>query len=603
VEFLLEKGADVQAKDKYGNTPFVDAVRHHHDATCKIVRETNPNATYQLKGKGVAVELCQTAWEGDLTHLKRLVLNGCNVNEADYDGRTAIHLAACEGHVKIVEFLLHCGADINAVDNFGGTALQDAVRHHHSQVQSLLREKGARLETGNTDFATKLCKAAAEGDLPTIQTLAANGVQLIQGDYDGRTCLHQAAAYEKVSILEYLFKVDPPICVNPVDRYGDTPLDDARRQNCLTARTMLEQNGGLLNGDDKLAELLGAQKEQELAKEKAIRQPLVKQLFDFSPENRAIGWLKDKLEPNLRDKSSSLLQFVQKLEWALTTIQGPGAGSVPASGNVTRTPSFEDSNTQSEPVLLTLKSGPQGPTKATPPGEVASESVGQSTSKRHSASGDQEVRVSGTQFGGLPLDDPRPERSCAPDRNAPFQRSSTSEIPGAARASEHNGVGLLAAGAQPQASKTGLWGAALSMATPQASSFGSLVVREKNRLSALEKSPYAVDKIKAAEQILHFIPDVKAQIRECMCIFESMNEDGGAPIDCKIWKMLSDEYLKKTKQLKHQLRVLTELCKLSKKLMKELSRLQKRKEKARMFAKTYRNLRPSHSMGGFGGRG
>lgn len=34
-------------------------------------------------------------------------MQGCNLQTADYDKRTALHLAACEGHLEIVQFLLN----------------------------------------------------------------------------------------------------------------------------------------------------------------------------------------------------------------------------------------------------------------------------------------------------------------------------------------------------------------------------------------------------------------------------------------------------------------------------------------------------------------
>lgn len=39
---------------------------------------------------------------------------GTDLNSVDYDGRTALHVAAAEGHDDIVEFLLDkCGVDVS----------------------------------------------------------------------------------------------------------------------------------------------------------------------------------------------------------------------------------------------------------------------------------------------------------------------------------------------------------------------------------------------------------------------------------------------------------------------------------------------------------
>ena len=48
--------------------------------------------------------LCWAASQGDLEEIKRLVANGVNLNDADYDGRTCMHLVASEGHINIVDF-------------------------------------------------------------------------------------------------------------------------------------------------------------------------------------------------------------------------------------------------------------------------------------------------------------------------------------------------------------------------------------------------------------------------------------------------------------------------------------------------------------------
>jgi ankyrin repeat protein len=53
-----------------------------------------------------AVHLLTCSFGGDLQGIKRLVDNGVEVNAQDYDNRSALHLAACEGHTHVVEYLL-----------------------------------------------------------------------------------------------------------------------------------------------------------------------------------------------------------------------------------------------------------------------------------------------------------------------------------------------------------------------------------------------------------------------------------------------------------------------------------------------------------------
>lgn len=48
---------------------------------------------------------------------ERYFLSGVDVNAVDYDGRSALHVAAAEGHTEVVRFLLeNAGADASLRD-------------------------------------------------------------------------------------------------------------------------------------------------------------------------------------------------------------------------------------------------------------------------------------------------------------------------------------------------------------------------------------------------------------------------------------------------------------------------------------------------------
>lgn len=52
-------------------------------------------------------------------------------NLADYDKRTALHLASCEGCTEIVVLLLEKGADVNSVDRWGRTVSHSSFNFIH----------------------------------------------------------------------------------------------------------------------------------------------------------------------------------------------------------------------------------------------------------------------------------------------------------------------------------------------------------------------------------------------------------------------------------------------------------------------------------------
>jgi len=72
--------------------------------------------------------LCERAREAKLEGLEWLLLSGADPTKADYDGRTALHVAAGEGNKKIVQLLVKHGGRVDVQDRWGNTPKQDAER-------------------------------------------------------------------------------------------------------------------------------------------------------------------------------------------------------------------------------------------------------------------------------------------------------------------------------------------------------------------------------------------------------------------------------------------------------------------------------------------
>ena len=78
-------------------------------------------------------------------------------------GCTALHAAACSGHLEVARlFLGNC--NINSCDNAGHTPLHDSVWNCHDSVARLLVEAGASTLTTNTTGDTPLTTALKLGD-------------------------------------------------------------------------------------------------------------------------------------------------------------------------------------------------------------------------------------------------------------------------------------------------------------------------------------------------------------------------------------------------------------------------------------------------------
>ena len=70
-------------------------------------------------------KLINYASENKLDEIKKLE-GKIDFNKGDYDKRTAIHLAASEGHIDIVKYFLGKGIDKDVKDRWGNTPLSEA---------------------------------------------------------------------------------------------------------------------------------------------------------------------------------------------------------------------------------------------------------------------------------------------------------------------------------------------------------------------------------------------------------------------------------------------------------------------------------------------
>uniref|UniRef100_A0A183CM52 glutaminase n=1 Tax=Globodera pallida TaxID=36090 RepID=A0A183CM52_GLOPA len=93
----------------------------------------------------LVVNLLYACKNGDLETVRRLYLQGVNLNISDYDGRTALHLAACEGHALLLKFLLNIArVDYTIKDRWGHMALDDARTFHRTACVALLLKTAQR---------------------------------------------------------------------------------------------------------------------------------------------------------------------------------------------------------------------------------------------------------------------------------------------------------------------------------------------------------------------------------------------------------------------------------------------------------------------------
>lgn len=121
---------------------------HNFDSLTRETSKKNPRKHKYERRINQIVNLIYAASYGDLDEIKRLEALGMDLGGADYDGRTALHLAAAENQAEVVRYLLSRGVPDSPIDRWGGTPLDDAKKAKHHEIITLLENK--RLNQANT---------------------------------------------------------------------------------------------------------------------------------------------------------------------------------------------------------------------------------------------------------------------------------------------------------------------------------------------------------------------------------------------------------------------------------------------------------------------
>lgn len=114
---------------------------HNYDSLTRETSKKNPRKRKYETRINQIVNLIYAASYGDLEEIKRLEALGMDLGSADYDGRTALHLAAAENQVEIVKYLLTRDISRSPVDRWGGTPLDDAKRVGNQTIIALLENR------------------------------------------------------------------------------------------------------------------------------------------------------------------------------------------------------------------------------------------------------------------------------------------------------------------------------------------------------------------------------------------------------------------------------------------------------------------------------
>ncbi|CAD6195806.1 unnamed protein product [Caenorhabditis auriculariae] len=127
---------------------------HNYDSLLHAdSKKFDPRRRMTTRDTEVIVSLMFAAKNGDLEAIRRMYMQGMNLSIVDYDGRTALHVAAAEGHLALVEFFIMVAkVNYDARDRWGRSPLDDSRTFGHDAcLDFLLKHHMSMMGTGRVD--------------------------------------------------------------------------------------------------------------------------------------------------------------------------------------------------------------------------------------------------------------------------------------------------------------------------------------------------------------------------------------------------------------------------------------------------------------------
>ncbi|KAL4233750.1 hypothetical protein ACF0H5_008430 [Mactra antiquata] len=238
IHYLINKHADINERDIYGQTPLHYACMRGNEIACKELLNY-PSLTLEAVDKQGMTALHMAASHKQCGIVKLLIKKKASFRCKDKKKKTPLHAACTAGNVEIVKLLFRAAAIkggkdtikemVNDKDIDGNTCLSLAVENGHYEVVKLCLEKRADVNVPNNIYMYPLHLGAVNGDLRIVRLLIEHKARLSEHNAridvfnnEQATPLHKAAQYNHVQVVEYLVESKADIERKNYENY--TPL-------------------------------------------------------------------------------------------------------------------------------------------------------------------------------------------------------------------------------------------------------------------------------------------------------------------------------------------------------------------------------------------
>jgi uncharacterized protein len=217
-EFLVQKGAAIDAADAAGETALHQAVKA--DASDAVRTLLGLGASLSARDAMGDTPLHAAVLWAAKKSLPVLIQAGADLSARDFAGETALHQAVRKRDRDSLKLLLAKGADPDARDNRGATPLAVAVKSSAYDLERDLLAVVSEIDARDQSGRTPLLEAASMGDADSTRILVGAGAAIMARDAEGDSPLTIALKKNPALLKLILTQAD----VNAADPDGKTPL-------------------------------------------------------------------------------------------------------------------------------------------------------------------------------------------------------------------------------------------------------------------------------------------------------------------------------------------------------------------------------------------
>ena len=207
IKLLVDKGADINAKDRFGNVPLHFAINNEcSKEKVKLLLELGGNISALNHDHKTPLLL---ALEKRSPLASVLISSVTKIEDAkDRNGSTPLHSAimndCSEEHVQL---LMKLGGDINALNYDHKTPLMIALEKR-SPLTSVLISSITNLEDLDLSKLPTMSQAISKGYLEFAQVLHKLGKSVLFKDEDGNNILHLAMQQTNIEVPKWLLSLN-----------------------------------------------------------------------------------------------------------------------------------------------------------------------------------------------------------------------------------------------------------------------------------------------------------------------------------------------------------------------------------------------------------